>query len=68
MSISCLVLVLVNNTMIRWYDYVIALVFADAMITLFFGLPVIGAIASYGIYYAWKDIYCSWRRDIEYGQ
>tara|TARA_Y100000389_G_scaffold201976_1_gene246047 strand:+ start:4201 stop:4365 length:165 start_codon:yes stop_codon:yes gene_type:complete len=54
--------------MIRWYDYVIALVFADAMITLFFGLPVIGAIASYGIYYAWKDIYCSWRRDIEYGQ
>ena len=47
--------------MVRWYDYVIAWMAAEVMLTAFFSLPIIGAIIAYMMYeYGWNS-YCQFR-------
>lgn len=51
------------NTMIRWYDYIAAFLMADVLATLFFTVPVFGAIAAYVLYdYGW-GWYCTYRKE-----
>ena len=54
--------------MIRWYDYVAAFIAADVGASFFFNVPIFGAIATYGIYYLWMNVYCPWRLEQEYGE
>jgi len=47
--------------MIRWYDYVAALLMANLLLTVFFTIPLAGAIIAYAMYeYGW-DSYCDFR-------
>jgi TRAP-type mannitol/chloroaromatic compound transport system permease small subunit len=47
--------------MIRWYDYGAALLMADLLATIFFTVPVVGAIIAYAMYeYGWNS-YCEFR-------
>lgn len=49
--------------MVRWYDYIIAWMAAEVMLTAFFSLPIIGAIIAYMMYeYVWLQWYCQYRR------
>ena len=51
--------------MIRWYDYPIAFLMADVLATLFFTVPVFGAIIAIIAYeYGW-DAYCKFRLEQE---
>lgn len=51
--------------MIRWYDYIAAITFANILLTLIF-LPYVGFIAAYAAYeYVW-DSYCQFRKTQEY--
>ena len=51
--------------MIRWYDYPAALLMADVLATMFFTVPVFGAIIAYGVYeYGW-GWYCNYRLEQE---
>ena len=59
--------------MIRWYDYVAALVAADAILTAatlaLFGptywAQFLGALMVSLFYDLWKNAYCQWRRTYE---
>lgn len=52
--------------MIRWYDYAVALMVADLLVTTFFTVPVFGAIIAYVLYdWGWTT-YCEWRKGMEY--
>jgi hypothetical protein len=54
--------------LLRWYDYAIALAFADLLLTTAFVIPYFGAIIAYAVYeYGW-DFYCNWRYNQEYGK
>ena len=47
--------------MIRWYDYIAAFLVADLLLTVFFTIPIFGAIIAYAIYeYSWTG-YCEFR-------
>jgi hypothetical protein len=47
--------------MIRWYDYPAAFLMADVLATMFFTVPVFGAIIAYVVYeYGW-GAYCEFR-------
>ena len=51
--------------MIRWYDYPAAYIMADILVTLFFSVPVFGAMIAYIVYeYGW-DAYCKFRLEQE---
>ena len=53
--------------LLRWYDYVIAIGFADVLLTIAFTVPFVGFIVAYAVYeYGW-DFYCNWRYEQEYG-
>lgn len=53
--------------LIRWYDYIISIAFADLLLIIAFTIPFVGAIVAYAIYeYGW-DYYCNWRYEQEYG-
>ena len=54
--------------MIRWYDYPIAFLAADVMVTSLFTLNFIGGFIAYGIYELWMNVYCPWRLEQEYGE
>ena len=43
--------------MIRWYDYLAALLVADVILGVLF-LPYIGFVAAYALYEVWIEIYC----------
>ena len=51
--------------MIRWYDIVAGLCLSHMMMVAFFNLPIIGAIVAYGLWIAWRDYYCIWRKEQE---
>jgi len=52
--------------MIRWYDYFIAIAFADLLLTIAVVMPYIGFVVAYGTYeYGW-DAYCNYRYKQEY--
>ena len=53
--------------MIRWYDYPIAFLAADLMITAVFNVPYIGFVVAYGLYEFWMNVYCKWRLEQEDG-
>lgn len=54
--------------MIRWYDYAMAIAFADLILTVAFALPYIGFIIAYAAYeYGW-GAYCNQRLEQEYGE
>jgi TRAP-type mannitol/chloroaromatic compound transport system permease small subunit len=54
--------------MIRWYDYIAALIMAEVLLTIFFTVPFFGAIIAYVLYeYVW-DLYCNFRLEQEYGK
>lgn len=47
--------------MIRWYDYPVALLAADIMLTMAFSIPWVGFIVAYTMYeYGWSA-YCEYR-------
>jgi len=51
--------------MIRWYDYIAALLTADILATTFFTVPIFGAIITYVLYeYGWNR-YCNFRLEQE---
>lgn len=51
--------------MVRWYDYIVAFIVADVLATLFFSVPLFGAILAYVLYeYGW-DSYCKFRLERE---
>jgi hypothetical protein len=62
--------------MVRWYDWVVALLAADFMlgniITALTGpiwyIQLVGAVAVYFIYELWIDAYCKFRKKYEYGK
>lgn len=53
--------------MVRWYDYLIALAFANILLTIVF-LPYIGFIAAYAAYELGWDSYCKFRLKQEYNK
>ena len=56
-----------NLALVRWYDYIIAVGFADVLLTLAVGIPFVGFIVAYAAYeYGW-DAYCNWRYEQEHG-
>lgn len=51
--------------MIRWYDYIVAFVFADLLLTAALTIPFIGVVISYAAYeYGWEG-YCEYRKKVE---
>ena len=47
--------------MIRWYDYPVALLAADRMLTMAFSIPWVGFIVANAMYeYGWSA-YCEYR-------
>jgi hypothetical protein len=54
--------------LLRWYDYIVAIGFADVMVTAFFSIPIIGAFVTWGVYEMWNHIYIPWRYNQEYGE
>ena len=53
--------------MIRWYDYIIAIGFANVLLIIAIDIPFIGFLVAYAVYeYGW-DFYCNWRYEQEYG-
>ena len=54
--------------MIRWYDYVLAILAADIMTGFIFSGSIFGGFAAYFVYGAWLDFYCQWRLKQEYGK
>ena len=54
--------------MIRWYDYPAAFLMADALMTMFFTVPLFGAIIAYGMYEFGWNWYCNFRLEQEYGE
>ena len=51
--------------MIRWYDYIAAFIAADVLLTVFFTIPVFGAIIAYMMYeFGWES-YCQDRKENE---
>lgn len=51
--------------MIRWYDYLIAIVFAELLLITAFTVPWIGGIVAYLAYeYGWNG-YCEFRKEQE---
>ena len=59
---------IVEVDMIRWYDYPLAFLAADIMLTMAFTIPYVGFIAAYALYeYGW-EAYCQWRRKQEHGK
>ena len=51
--------------MIRWYDILAGISVAQLMMVAFFNLPIIGAVVAYGLWVAWRDYYCIWRKEQE---
>ena len=47
--------------MIRWYDYPAAFLMADVLVTIFFTIPVVGAIIAYMLYEFGWEAYCQLR-------
>ena len=54
--------------MIRWYDYPVALIVAQVMITMFFTNIIVGAIIAYIIYDEFWKSYCNLRLKQEHGK
>ena len=53
--------------LLKWYDYIIAVGFADVLLNLAVGIPFVGFIVAYAAYeYGW-DAYCNWRYEQEHG-
>ena len=52
--------------MIRWYDYIVALLAADVIVGFVFNSGMFGGFVAYSIYWAWEDVYCNWRRAQEH--
>ena len=52
--------------MIRWYDYLAALLMADVLLTIFFTVPVTGAVISYAVYEFGWNAYCQLRLEQEF--
>lgn len=51
--------------MIRWYDYPAAFLMADVLVTMFFTIPLFGAVLAYlGYEYIW-GWYCNYRLEQE---
>ena len=51
--------------MIRWYDYMIAFVFAELLLVSAFTIPYFGFIIAYIAYeYGWEG-YCQFRKGME---
>lgn len=59
--------------MIRWYDYIAAVITADIILqglligvlgTTFWHVLLGGALAGF-TYRIWRDVYCSYRKNIE---
>ena len=64
---ECIVEDVKNQKMIKWYDYIIAIAFADLLLTIAVVVPFIGFIVAYAVYeYGW-DFYCNWRYEQEHG-
>ena len=59
--------------MIRWYDYVVALlaadfVFANAMVAFTaptWWVQILGAVGVYFVWELWDSTYCPWRKHLE---
>ena len=51
--------------MIRWYDYVAALMVADVLVMVFFTIPIFGAIIAYMMYEFGWEAYCQFRLEQE---
>ena len=51
--------------MIRWYDYVAAILAADILVTTFFTIPIVGAIIAYTMYEFGWEAYCQFRLEQE---
>jgi hypothetical protein len=52
--------------MIRWYDYPVAFLAADVMLTVALSIPWVGFVVAYAMYeYGW-EAYCQYRLRQEY--
>lgn len=52
--------------MVRWYDYIAAITFANLLLTVAFVVPYIGFVVAYAVYEAGWDSYCNFRLKQEY--
>jgi hypothetical protein len=51
-----------RGKMVRWYDWIAAVVYAYLIMYFFFTIPIFGAIIAYMIYeYLWGHVYCQYR-------
>lgn len=51
--------------MVKWYDYIAAIVIADLLLTIFLTVPIFGAVIAFVIYeYVWEG-YCQYRLQME---
>ena len=56
-----------QSDLLRWYDYIVALLFADLMLNAL-AIPLFGFIFAYALYeFAW-NAYCQYRLQQEYEQ
>lgn len=52
--------------MIRWYDYIVVIMFAELLMIAAFTIPFVGFIVAYTAYeIGWVHGYCAWRKDQE---
>jgi hypothetical protein len=52
--------------MIRWYDYAVAIIFAELLMIAAFTIPFMGIVIAYTAYeIGWVYGYCQWRKDME---
>lgn len=52
--------------MVRWYDYIAALMFAEVLLLAAFTVPVVGVAVAYASYEVLWGAYCLWRKHIEH--
>ena len=51
--------------MIRWYDYIAAILFADVLMVVALTVPFFGFIIAYAMYEIGWDGYCQYRKENE---
>jgi TRAP-type mannitol/chloroaromatic compound transport system permease small subunit len=51
--------------MIRWYDYIAAVLMADLLMTIAFVVPFVGFVVAYAVYEFGWDSYCEYRKSME---
>ena len=51
--------------MIRWYDYAVAIIFADILYIMAVAIPFVGILFAAAIYDTFWPMYCNYRKNME---